>query len=365
MPAMPERIIKDSDDSRKLQRQLRVLLDHARLNEDKLQRMQSLELRLLGCGALHELIDMLLHDYVAEFDLDATSLMLVDPEYEIRRILDEQYMQLPEQLHFDTESVPQPSEQLFPMLGPWHAARHVRYFGKRRDLNSVAILPLVRQGRYLGSLNLGSVAAGRYIDGAGTVLLEHLAAIVAVCLENSLNYERLKRTGLTDGLTGINNRRFFDQRINEEIERAGRSDETLSCLFIDIDFFKRINDTWGHQQGDAVLHDIAALMQSHLRRSDVLARYGGEEFAMLLGNTDRQGAMDIAERLRRAIATRDTTSLPEITVSIGVASIRPTDLPGSTAQQAEGLLKAADEALYAAKQQGRNRVSCARNTLDA
>jgi diguanylate cyclase (GGDEF)-like protein len=129
--------------------------------------------------------------------------------------------------------------------------------------------------------------------------------------------------------------------------------------------FKRVNDTWGHQQGDTVLRDIAGLLQSHLRRSDVLARYGGEEFAMLLGNTDRQGAMDIAERLRRAVAARDTASLPEITVSIGVATIRPAELPGSTAQQADGLLKAADEALYAAKQQGRNRVACALSTLDA
>lgn len=362
---MSESIIKDIDDRRMLQRQLRVLLDHARLNEDKLQRMQALELRLLGCGELHELIDMLLHDYVEEFDLDATSLVLVDPEYEIRRILEEQYPQLPEQLRFDTELVPRPTDQLFPMLGPWHAAQHVRYFGKRRDLSSVAILPLVRQGRYLGSLNLGSMTAGRYIDGAGTVLLEHLAAIVAVCLENSLNYERLKRTGLTDGLTGINNRRFFDQRINEEIERSGRNDEALSCLFIDIDLFKRINDTRGHQQGDIVLRDIAGLLQAQLRRSDVLARYGGEEFAMLLADTECQGAMDIAERLRRAIDASDCGSLAEVTVSIGVATIYPADLPGSTAQQGSGLLRAADEALYAAKQQGRNRASCARGKLDA
>jgi two-component system cell cycle response regulator len=362
---MSESIIKDSDDRRMLQRQLRVLLDHARLNEDKLQRMQALELRLLGCGELHELIDMLLNDYVEEFDLDASSLLLVDPEYEIRRILDEHYTQIPRQLRFDTESVQHSSDQLFPMLGPWHSTQHARYFGKRKDLSSVAILPLLRQGRYLGSLNLGSNTAGRYIDGAGTVLLEHLAAIVAVCLENSLNYERLKRTGLTDGLTGINNRRFFDQRITEEVERSRRNDEALSCLFIDIDFFKRINDTWGHQQGDIVLRDLASLLQTQLRRSDVLARYGGEEFSMLLANSDCQEGMDIAERLRKSVAACDFGSLPEITVSIGVATIRPAELPGSITAQANGLLKAADEALYVAKQQGRNRVSCARGTLDA
>lgn len=353
---MPETLFRDSDDSRMLQRQLRVLLDQARLNEHKLRRMQSLELLLLGCSTLQELIDMLLHDYASDFGLDAVSLLLVDPEYEIRRILEEQYDRLPRQLLFDTDSSRQPAaDPLFPMLGAFHAAQHQPFFGKRRDLASVAILPLVRHGRYLGSFNLASVEAGRYIDGSGTDLLERLAAIVAVCLENTLNYERLKRTGLTDALTGINNRRFFDQRIHEEIERAGRHDEPIACLFIDIDHFKAVNDSHGHQQGDRVLRNVAKLLQKQLRRSDVLARYGGEEFAMLLGNTGAEGAVEIAERLRHAVAAK-VNDLPAVTVSIGVAALRPSESSASSEQQATALLHDADQALYAAKQSGRNRV---------
>lgn len=362
---MPDTLFKDSDESRMLQRQLRVLLDQARLNEHKLRRMQSLELQLLGCSTLQELIDMLLRDYATDFGLNAVSLLLVDPEYEIRRILEEQYEQLPRQLLFDTDTRRQQGDEpLFPLLGAYHAAQHERYFGKRRGLGSVAILPLLRHGRYLGSFNLASEEAGRYIDGSGTDLLERLAAIVAVCLENTLNYERLKRTGLTDALTGINNRRFFDQRIHEEIERAGRQDEPLSCLFIDIDHFKAVNDNHGHQVGDRVLHRVAKLLQSHLRRSDVLARYGGEEFAMLLGNTAAGGAIEIAERLRQAVATK-TGDLPAVTVSIGVATLRPAETSAANEQQASGLLLAADQALYAAKESGRNRVCVAEQVKTA
>lgn len=352
------------DDSRKLQRQLRFMLEQARQNELKLHRIQSLELRLLGAETLPDLIDMLLNSYPAEFDLDSVSVLLVDPEYEIRRVLEEQYEQLPSGLIFDTESTHKHhNDELFPMLGAYHGNRHETFFRGCAGLSSVAILPLLRQGRYLGSLNLGSKVAGRFIDGFGTDLLERLAAIVAVCIENTLNAERLMRTGLTDALTEVNNRRFFNQRILEEVERAGRKDETLSCLFIDIDHFKQVNDRYGHQTGDEALRQTAQLLQAHTRRSDVLARYGGEEFSVLLCNTPLDEAMRIAQRMRSAVEDMLITTAEikhlQLTVSIGIAVLAPDDFTGSTEQLARQLVAAADHALFRAKDEGRNRVCIA------
>lgn len=350
-----------ADDGRKLQRQLRFMLEQARQNEHKLRRMQSLELRLLGAENLPSLIDMLLVGYPSEFGLDAVSLLLVDPEYEIRRVLEEHYEKLPNGLIFDTETgQSRHNDELFPVLDAYHRNEHGKFFNKNTKLNSVATLPLVRQGRYLGSLNLGSEIAGRFIHGFATDLLERLAAIVAVCLENTMNAERLLRTGLTDALTEVNNRRFFDQRILEEVERACRKDEPMSCLFIDIDHFKKINDVHGHQAGDEALRLTAQLLQSHLRRSDVLARYGGEEFAMLLCNTPADEAGRIAERMRSAIENMlidtDTTGKLQLTVSIGVAVLSTDNNSGSAEELARALVARADSALFTAKDAGRNRV---------
>ena len=113
--------------------------------------------------------------------------------------------------------------------------------------------PLVRNRQLIGCLNIGSVQQERFIQGSATDFLERLAAIVAVCFENAFNHERLKLLGLLDPLTGIHNRRYFDERLDEEISRSLRQKERLSCLFLDIDHFKQFNDIYGHHIGDLVL----------------------------------------------------------------------------------------------------------------
>lgn len=355
-----------SHNNRSLQRQLRVLLDEARRNEDKLQRLQALELLLLGAESLSELIQMLLHRYREDFTLDAVSLVLLDPHYEIRRFLEDESSQITEHPNLifkaDCDAMPEDASSLFPTLGAFDVKHHSPLFNMaHKELLSVALLPLVRQGRVMGSLNLGSSDSRRFVNGSGTDLLERLTAIISICLENTLNVERLKHTGLTDALTGINNRRFFDQRICEEIERARRHQKTLSCLFVDIDHFKKINDSYGHQNGDKVLRSVAALLNEQMRRSDILARYGGEEFAILLCNTDIDAAEEIAERLRLTFHTAPQVGINNeeipVSVSIGVATTDPkqnSDL--AIEQQADSLIARADKALYEAKKAGRNRV---------
>ncbi len=148
----------------------------------------------------------------------------------------------------------------------------------------------MRRGELLGALNLGSVEPTRFTVEMATDFLDRLRQILAVCLENTINFELLRRTSLIDTLTGVNNRRFFEQRLGEEIDRAGRSGEPLACLFLDIDHFKRVNDTYGHQTSDLVLAEVASQIRSQLRNNDVLARYGGEEFVALLSSTDERGS---------------------------------------------------------------------------
>jgi len=374
MNRVASQIMHDSNsDSRTLQRHMRVLIDEARRNEDKYQRLQSLELLLLGAENLSELIRMVITQYPQDFELEAISLILDDPHREIRTILEDEGIELSRypQLRFNEHSTVI-QNNLFsshlPELGPYKTNLHSKLFSSHnKSLNSIAQLPLVRQGRVIGCLNLGSHDDRRYINGTGTELLQRLSAIITICLENMLNLERLKRTGLTDALTSLNNRRFFDQRIIEEIERSRRNSQPLSCLFIDIDFFKRINDEHGHPAGDKVLQQVAKILDDHMRRSDVLARYGGEEFAILLSNTASDAAEEMAERLREAVElntmqTSDKFDL-NITISIGVATSYPAHNVLNIEQQSEGLLTSADNALFNAKRNGRNQVCIAKQQV--
>jgi diguanylate cyclase (GGDEF)-like protein len=160
-----------------------------------------------------------------------------------------------------------------------------------------------------------------------------------------------------DGLTKIANRRCFDNRLEREWQRLSREQQPMSLLLLDIDYFKRYNDCYGHQLGDDCLNAIAqALEQTLYRPADLVARYGGEEFVTILPNTDLDGAFRVAEQIRGAIANLEiphqNSDISDIvTVSIGVTSILP-----SPQQKSSTLIKQADIALYSAKQQGRNRA---------
>jgi diguanylate cyclase (GGDEF)-like protein/PAS domain S-box-containing protein len=166
--------------------------------------------------------------------------------------------------------------------------------------------------------------------------------------------DELKRLATTDHLTGVTNRARFFELAEDEIEVARRTDRPLSLVMVDADRFKSVNDTHGHAVGDAVLRELAGACREELRAVDVLARLGGEEFAILMPSCDGMMASVIAERLRRAVASRavDTDAGPVgVTASFGVAELRPDD------KGVEALLKRADRALYAAKDAGRDRVA--------
>jgi diguanylate cyclase (GGDEF)-like protein len=168
----------------------------------------------------------------------------------------------------------------------------------------------------------------------------------------------LEQEAVTDPLTGVFNRRYLDRRLHEEVARARRYSLSLSALLLDIDLFKQINDRHGHQAGDRVLLELGKMALEFLRETDVLARYGGEEFLILAPNTALDDARLVAERLRKRIEMHDFdlrsdakgSEALRVTASIGVARL------GDGIDTAEKLIRAADENLYRAKHEGRNRV---------
>ncbi|WP_339532812.1 GGDEF domain-containing protein [Pseudomonas mucidolens] len=185
--------------------------------------------------------------------------------------------------------------------------------------------------------------------------LESLLATLLYPMRNALMYRAATRSALRDPLTGTGNRIAMDQTLQREIDMAKRHLHPLSLLMLDIDHFKRVNDSHGHATGDKVLKAIAGLIKSQLRNVDMVFRFGGEEFLILLSNTGREAAALVGERLRKAAQAQDywaDTTRIELTVSLGCSTL----LPG---ENADSLLRRADSALYVAKREGRNRLALA------
>lgn len=181
-------------------------------------------------------------------------------------------------------------------------------------------------------------------------LAEHLALALA-----SLNLrETLRTQSIRDPLTGLFNRRYLEETLERELPRMIRKKASLGVMMADVDHFKRLNDTFGHEAGDAVLRELAQIFRKQLRAEDIACRYGGEEFTLILPEAQIEKVRDRAEQLRQAVEAAEFhfhgQSFGPVTVSIGIASYPKHGATGET------LLRAADRALYRAKEEGRNRV---------
>ena len=217
---------------------------------------------------------------------------------------------------------------------------------------NLIVIPLFAEGGCVAVLVAEhSSRAGSRVERRLVSILERFASHAALALRNAALLEQMERMANTDGLTHIANRRTFQANLDKEMARSIRSAEPVSLIMLDIDNFKVLNDTRGHQVGDEVLREVAIALQAGSREFDTIARYGGEEFAVILPGCGPDAAWASAQRLHRLV-TEGVTSVP-ITVSLGVASA-PTQ-----AQTAQSLVKAADDALYRAKRAGRNTVRSA------
>jgi diguanylate cyclase (GGDEF)-like protein len=191
--------------------------------------------------------------------------------------------------------------------------------------------------------------------------------VAAICIENAVNRARLLRSGLTDFLTGFHNRRYLHARLREELARAPRAPQSLACLMIDIDHFKRINDQHGHLAGDAVLREVAHRVDAEMRISDTGARFGGDEFAFVLSQASILDAERVAGRVLQAVRSQPVaigkSATETVTLSIGVAAATPGESTRDYKVLAERLISEADAALYRAKSAGRNRIATSPNLV--
>ena len=184
-------------------------------------------------------------------------------------------------------------------------------------------------------------------------MIDSLADHLAVAIENAELHRELEKQAVTDGLTGVANRRSFNEALEREFERAKRYSQDLSLIVVDLDFLKKINDTYGHMTGDEAIKSIGHVLAQSSRSTDITARYGGEEFCVLLPNTDIGMAEQLGERLRRLIADTHVEGPGNLSASLGVASYP------LHAGSPDMLFLRADEALYQAKQDGRNCIRVA------
>lgn len=211
-------------------------------------------------------------------------------------------------------------------------------------------IPLISFGQTLGVLTLHSTQRNAFRESE-LQSLESVADICANSIQNAHYVDRVKQLAYLDGLTGIFNRRFFELRIMEEIERARRYGNQMAVIMADIDQFKQLNDEFGHLLGDEVLRQVSSIFHQQVRKIDVVCRYGGEEFAVLLTQTNPEQAMLVAEKLRKTVESWQFPGVPRtITISAGVAAFP------NHGRSRDEIVRAADSGLYAAKQSGRNRV---------
>lgn len=232
----------------------------------------------------------------------------------------------------------------------------------KANIRSLVVVPILLYDEHIGSLLLRAARADAPFSEREVGFFEVVSEAASNALQRAhlfesiqLANERLEHLAVTDGLTGLHNHRYFMERLEKEVERAMRYHLPLSCLLLDVDDFKKLNDTHGHMTGDAVLREVAQCCTRCVRKVDTLARYGGEEFVIVMPQTGLEGAVIQGERVRRTIAKHQFAGLgrgERVTVSIGVAAFDP-----DTMADADHLLKYTDDAAYSAKRKGKNQVA--------
>ena len=211
-------------------------------------------------------------------------------------------------------------------------------------------VPISYRNTVIGVLAVEDDKHSRTWEDEELLMVKTVSDQLSVAISHARLFRQVQTQAMTDGLTGLYNHGYFQERLDREIKLADRNNNQVSLILLDLDHLKRINDTHGHRTGDAALCHVASIMQGAVREVDVCARYGGEEFVVILPQCDRESAIDVAERLRQSISSSPVSRAEQITASIGVATYP------SGAKNKEELIEMADRAMYLAKAAGRNRV---------
>lgn len=337
------------------------------LNERILQRLQSYELMLLDSSSLAALLDVLLHTTPGHFGLSGVSLSLYDRAGEIEALLGTE-LEFGADLTLERDSFDmqqlygaRPQVELIVSDDP----RALRAIANTETGQCAILLPLVRDNVLVGSFHWVAEDADAFGSDVELDFLNHLASIVAICLENCVNAERLATLSLLDPLTRLSNRRAFEMELRKEVSRAQRNQKPLTLLVMEVDNFGDISDNYGHLSGDFALKAIGTHIAGMLRSTDYLARITGSRFALLLPGCAEAKAQEIAERIR------SDTEFMEIddgrganlfaSLSIGITAWAPQNYPAINMEQlAEQLKTNGLQALERSHSEGGNRVSVSR-----
>jgi two-component system cell cycle response regulator len=345
-----------------LKDQLRGLIDVAHTNQKIQEHFDALERKVLKSRSMEEMARIIAKEIQKRFKVDYVTVCLALDQKDILRKAHAgtrknrptpPYLRITEP-HVLRDGLPKrvrgpvlqgkithPSSPFF----PGEALARIR---------SRAVVPLFLSNELIGTLNIGSRDPERYSSDKGTDFLRSLGSKISLAMSNILAHQRLVELSVTDQLTGIWNRRYFDEVLAREVPRAQRYEIPLACMIMDLDGFKAINDRFGHEVGDGALKHVAGLLQGHSRGNDVVARYGGDEFASLLPHTHLEAAQRVAEKFRGKLV--EYPFVPEgeplpLGLSIGVASF-----PETSIVDPEDLVKEADRRLLMAKSQGGDKV---------
>lgn len=357
------------DDTRALQEQLNALKEKFKAIEEANRALQA---RLAETDALYALaadfgsslgLDELLHrlrtTFCQRFAIDHCALWLLKERFHPDQVSDDPALPI---RWVDSDDLEATLEAL--QVGAYPI--YIENLNARPNLQalypwnadaSLLMAKLTKEnGEVLGWLFLGRTRPAAFTEKERE-LLAKTAQQIAMALEKALLFEQTKELSITDELTGIFNRRYFNQCFDRELQRCKRYNHPLGVVMLDIDQFKRYNDLNGHLLGDEVLKQVARILESNLRKADIIARYGGEEFVILLPEISKLQAVRVADKLRKkveraAFPNEATQPKGKLTISLGIA-IYPED-----AQSQEKLLRLADAALYEAKSAGRNCVVC-------
>ncbi|WP_430462098.1 GGDEF domain-containing protein [Thalassolituus sp. LLYu03] len=327
---------------------LEELLENARRNEALLRRLQAFELQLLSAQNWFDFLTLLLEGLPAQFDLDAATLKVCDPDGELKaamlEALDIEQGVLLNQLEFQSRV---PIIEAMPIAPPppWRSG---------------LALPLLRNGVYLGQLRLYSATETRFQSGMATDFMQHLAAVIAACLIMVKQSEEQARLALTDPLTGAENRRGFERAYDREWSRGQRQYHIFSMILLDLDHFKSVNDVHGHATGDRALRSLCRSLKGVLRPTDHIGRLGGEEFAVLLPGCqpDQLEAVvsRIQETIRSMVVLNDNGKPIAMTASGSYVPVTPRPHQQLGLDQ---VLEHLDTFLYQAKRNGRDCFVCA------
>ena len=374
--ATEEQVRALESDNRRLQERLQDLKEEASRNESLLRKTQERELELLRAGSLAELLERLIHGLKGSYQLDAVTLVLNDPNHEIRHLmagdgfLIEELRECAVCRDAAASVAPRLPDLERPWLGPFCREDHELLLQGAARSGSLALIPLWRNQQLDGVLVFHSLDPMRFNRELGTDFLAHLGVVATAILrrERRKPHARLVRSGLTDFPDGLShNRRYLQSRLREELARAQRVKQFLVCLMIDVDHFKRINDQYGHLAGDAVLREVARRIDAEMRTSDTGARFGGDEFAIVLAQGSFDDGERVANRVLRAVSSQPIKIGAQVTemvtLSIGVAAAAPGPEVRDHKLLAERLIAEADAALYRAKSAGRNRVATSQNIV--